>query len=41
MDMTYISWEQNHIDTDIGHIYIKNKKMQWTTQIYQKREKKK
>ena len=24
--MTYISWEQNHIDNDIGHIYIKKKK---------------
>ena len=26
--MTYINWEQNHIDNDIGHIFIKkiNKK---------------
>ena len=26
MDMTYINWEQNHIDSDIGHIFIKKKK---------------
>ena len=26
MDMTYINWEQNHIDNDIGHIFIKKKK---------------
>ena len=26
MDMTYINWEQNHIDSDIGRIFIKKKK---------------
>ena len=26
MDMTYINWEQNHIDSDIVHIFIKKKK---------------
>ena len=32
--------KQDHNDNDIRHIFIKKKKMQWTTQIYQKRENK-
>ena len=40
MDMTYINWEQNHIDNDIGHIFIKKKNAMNNTNILIKRKRK-